>query len=308
MKLLSWNAHSLTPTKVVELLNFAYERDITILAVAETWRDFDDRYLYRGHQVHSIPCSNGRRGLAVFVRHRTCKSQVVHRIFHEQILLQHISISTSTDIFDIIQVYMPYGSSSIGAELCQNYLIQLPVQRPTIVMGDFNARLPMHGSSNRAGNVLRRFLQSSIFHRITPDVDKSTFSNGETSSIIDHVLGNTAVQPFQISVRVHMDHLDSDHYPLLVYYDGAMINKSLIPSTNIDRLTRYLHGKIVSRRRKSWTQSNPIEIDRDAAWFHEQCLQGYSQFTTLKDSSFKPQSFAFTSELRRLKRQRNRFR
>ena len=182
-----WNAHSLDTEKLYALSECMSEMKIDFAGVSETWYLRREEYyeaVIHGFNVVGFSEPNGRRGLATFVS-PTKKFKILQQFSLKSPNLTMVTVKHYNMV--IVQAYVPDGGRHDGiSELVEQLEDLESIFENIVVLGDLNARLGVLPNEipNRAGQYLKRWLETSRMERVKLDVP--TFPS--SASCLDHII------------------------------------------------------------------------------------------------------------------------
>jgi len=252
-----WNAHSLQSTYKRDLVKyFMQEKELQLCGVAETWNlgheGFYDTFIGGMRYIGFGPHRN-RRGLAV-VTHRHLEVNVMNELCWN--CANSLGIVVQLCEVVVIIVYIPNGGVYSGIEeSCDRFLnIYSNVNKPTIVLGDLNAR--MNPPRNSAGICLRNFLVMCPQFRRIP-LNQATFQSGST---LDHIIASTNIEHHHFGVFEELGG-ESDHLPIFCSISSSL-DMSKIPKTTINWCKA---ASLFSHRLQNFSETLPLDQQLEMA-------------------------------------------
>lgn len=220
VKILQWNAHTLTSVRVHELGELVDRFSIDIIAIQESLQTGNQRNKSYKDFIRFNSVYEETNPIATFL-HQSLDFErlLAFELHHDQAQSQVFKINLDNYDFILVHAYLRNGSENTGIRLLIESVLKLQNNGAKIlIVGDLNARCAILGNGSRR-NLAGVFLDSvfdSEFNMFTALNDGSmTFFRTRTKpSAVDASICSAELLPY-VKDWVNLPELDSDHSVLI---------------------------------------------------------------------------------------------
>ena len=214
--IIQWNCRGLRGSREeIEILINKYSP--SVMCIQETLLEEGNNPTFKNHHPFYASTKSGHGGAAIIV-----KDTIAHRRITLQSNLQAVAVNITIGqkAYTFCSVYIPH-SNYVQINELNELKEQLPP--PFIIMGDFNAKNPLWGSSESAnvnGQVVERFI---IEHNLILFNNKYPTRDDEyhgTSSLLDLTICQPSIF-LDFDCNVFKNRHGSDHYPVHLIYNST---------------------------------------------------------------------------------------
>ena len=232
LTIFQWNANGILP-RLAELKNFIttskFQPDI--LCIQETHLKKTKRLILPNYNVErrDRPGTTRKGGVATLIR-----KNINYTVLNNVDNIEELSIKIRLQNQQIIisNIYNPPGN-----KLDQTTYHTIASQANLVLLGDFNAHLPLFGGTdtNAEGRVLEEVIEKNDLVVLNDQSGTYLKKDGSTSALDITICSKSL--GLKCSWTVHQDTMGSDHFPII-----STINEST-ESENTDSTTRYSYKR-----------------------------------------------------------------
>jgi len=230
VRFLQWNARSLS--NKLEFKQHVSVNNYDVICIQETWLKENKNYNLSGYEIirNDRPANEQGGGVATFVRSGLKYSQININSDLECIVLK---LETSLGNINVVNVYIPPNKTACHDKTKLNEIFSFS---NCIIMGDFNAKNPLWGSSNtdKLGNEIENFIdekQLCVLNTGLPTYQ--CYQGGMTHLDLTIVSNNLACKCNWSTLNNSMS---SDHIPIVtVLNDVLSDNTSFYPKWKLNK-------------------------------------------------------------------------
>jgi len=220
VRVLQWNAHTLTDVRVHELGDLSARLSADIIAIQESLQSNVQRKKSFKNFIRFNSVIEEKNPISTFLHESLDFERITQfELNHDQAQTQVFRILLDEYEFILVHAYLRNGSEITGIQLLINTIKKLQSLTPKILLiGDLNTRSSILGNGtrrNRAGVFLDDSIDSELnMFTALNDGSMTFFRTRTTPSAVDASLCSAELLPF-VKDWENLPELDSDHSVLV---------------------------------------------------------------------------------------------
>lgn len=257
VKILSWNANSLT-NKKDELHECMRHHEIDVALIGETFLSIGKKFKIANTDVYRYDRPTAGGGTAILIRRGTEHHEIALPPL-ASIEANAVMVKTQSGDLRIISAYKPPQKALDTADL--DAIFSDPV--PTILAGDLNCKHTSWNSRTSNNNGRRLFAHGgSRGYQVLGPVSPTFFSSTQTRpDVLDVTLTNNTKKSIHLQT---LQELTSDHNPVCITYGDAIIETTEEPRLNLKKTDWKLFKVLIDRKIPDQTPAleSPADVDK----------------------------------------------